>query len=299
MEQQPPLCRGSDSLLDELSKRHASFTPQLRRASKYILDHPLEVGVTSIRALANMADVTPNTLVRLAKELGYAGYSEFREPFRRSLREGHQSIPDRARWLQFLARGGSEATVISQMASELIGNIEHLYSTLQPADLQRAAELIARAPSTYVLASRGAYSLAHNFYYVARMALSNLVLIPRQASTPLDDLVGIGREDVLLAIALAPYARETIQAARYAKQCGATVVALTDSRASPLVQLAEVVFVAPSRSPQFFNSVVASAAFLETLMAVIVAEGDDDMLANIRLYDRVRGESQAYWTEEG
>lgn len=298
MEQQVRSPNNAEHLLDELSSRHASLTPQLRRAAKYVLDHPSEVGVTSIRALAGMADVTPNTLVRLAKEFGFQGYSEFREPFRRSLRERHESIPDRARWLQSLGRGGSEAAIIGQMASELLGNVEHLYSTVAPADLKRAAELITQGRSSYVLGSRGSYSLAHNFYYVARMALSNLVLVPRQASTPLDDIIGIGSGDVLLAIALAPYARDTVQAARYAKEQGAAVVAVTDSRASPLVQGADVVFVAPSRSPQFFNSIVASAALLETLMAVIVAEGDEGMLASIRLYDRVREDSHAYWTEE-
>lgn len=298
MEQRPGSPHSSERLLDELSARHPGLTPQLKRAAKYILDHPLEVGVTSIRALADLADVTPNTLVRLAKEFGFQGYTEFREPFRRSLKKPHQSIPDRARWLQSLGRGGSEASVFSQMASDLLGNVEHLYATVDPSDLKRAAELITKGRSSYVLGSRGSYSLAHNFYYVARMALSNLVLIPRQASAPLDDIVGIRTEDVLLAIALAPYARETIQAARYAKQRGAAVIALTDSRASPLVQNADVAFVAPSRSSQFFNSIAASAALLETLMAVIVAEGDEGMLASIRLYDRVREESDAYWAED-
>jgi hypothetical protein len=48
--------------------------------------------------------VKPNTLVRMARQVGFEGYEDFREPFREAIRRGTVSFPDRARWLQDSAR---------------------------------------------------------------------------------------------------------------------------------------------------------------------------------------------------
>jgi DNA-binding MurR/RpiR family transcriptional regulator len=47
----------------------------------------------------------------------------------------------------------------------------------------------------------------------------------------------IGPADVLLAISVKPYTRQTVQAARYAKKRGARVIAVTDSEVSPLAAI--------------------------------------------------------------
>jgi DNA-binding MurR/RpiR family transcriptional regulator len=289
----------ADALLDRLAASIDRLSPRLQRAARYVVDHPGEVGVNSMRRLADLAGVTPNTLTRLSRAFDFKSYERFRDLFRDAVRQHARSIPDRARWLQSISGGSSHAALVGRMASAMLLNVEQLYSTADARDLERTARQIIAARTTYVVGIRGAYSLAHNFYYVARMALPNLALIPRQASSPLDDIITIGRRDLLLAITLAPYARETVEAAHYARRRGARIIGVTDSRASPLAPIVDHLLVAPSRTPQFFNSIVASAAILETLLAMIVAVGDRKMLASIRLYDQVRNEQKVYWIDRG
>ena len=111
-------------LLDTLP----SLSPQLRKAARYVLDHPAEVGVSSISALAEAAGVKPNTLVRMARAVGFDGFDGFREPFREVLRAGGQNFPDRARWLQSLARGRRHGELLTEMASDTLPNFEMLYA---------------------------------------------------------------------------------------------------------------------------------------------------------------------------
>ncbi len=295
MEQSPD--HSAEEMLDRLAEELDGLAPQLQRAARYIVDHPMEVGVNSMRQLAGLAGVTPNTLTRLATSLGMGSYESFRNLFRDAVRQHTRRIPDRARWLQSIGAGSRHAVIASQMASAMILNLEQLYTQLDMDGLEEAARRILAARATYVVGMRGAYSLAHNFYYVARMGLDTIHLAPRQASTPLDDLVRIGREDVVLAISLAPYARETVESAEFALARGASVIAVTDSRASPLAKRSDFHFVSPSGTPQFFNSIVGAAALLETLMAMLAALGDQATLDSIRLYDRVRNEHGAYWSE--
>lgn len=284
-----------EQLLDRLADELHSMSPQLRQAARYIIDHPMEVGVNSMRKLADMSGVTPNTLTRLTRLVGFDSYQAFQNLFRDAVRQHTRAIPDRARWLQTIGAGSRHALVVSQMASAMLLNLEQLFSNIDANDLEASARRISAARTVYVTGVRGAYSLAHNFHYVARMALPNIQLVPRQASTPLDDIVGIERDDVVVAITLAPYARETVEAAYFAVERGAAVIAVTDSKASPVAKGAAHVLIAPSGTPQFFNSIVGAGAVLETLLAMLVATGDERMLASIRLYDQIRRERQAYW----
>jgi DNA-binding MurR/RpiR family transcriptional regulator len=65
-----------------------------------VLENPNEVGVSTVREIAEAAKVKPNTVVRMARQVGFEGYEDFRAPFREAIRQGAVSFPDRARWLQ-------------------------------------------------------------------------------------------------------------------------------------------------------------------------------------------------------
>jgi DNA-binding MurR/RpiR family transcriptional regulator len=83
-------------------------------------------------------------------------------------------------------------------------------------------------------------------------------------------LMGIGPADMLIAITFPRYASDVVRLTRYARDRGAHVVALTDSAASPIVTLADVVLLAPSDHPTLSSSMVAAVAVAETLVAAVM-----------------------------
>lgn len=283
--------------LDQLLRRLPELSPQLRKAAQYVLDNPNHVGVGSIREIAEAAAVKPNTLVRMARAAGFDGYEDFRQPIRESLRSPRESFPDRARWLQSIARGGRHGRLFSDMAAAGIDNIEALYSGTTVEELKAAADRIVAARMTHVLGVGILYALAHNFAYLARMALDTVEAIPREGSLPIDDLARSGEKDVLLAMTFKPYRTEVVEAVRSAFDQGVAVIAVTDSRSSPVAMGAEHTFVVSTDTPQFFTSIVAVAALLETIMAFVIADADDDVIANIESFHRRRHDLGVYWPE--
>jgi len=273
------------------------MSPQLRKAAHYVLDNPNDVGVSSIREIAEAALVKPNTLVRLARAVGFEGYEDFREPFREALRTGRESFPDRARWLQSIARGGRHGRLFGGMASSTLENIERLFADATAAEVKAAADRIVAARTTYVLGVGVSYALAHNFAYLTRMALDSVVAVPRDGSLPIDDVANAGPDDALLAMTFKPYRSEVVDAVRTAGAQGAGVIALTDSRSSPIALAADLAFVIPTDTPQFFTSTVAAAALLETIAAFVVADADPRVIANIDRFHRRRHELGIYWRE--
>lgn len=290
--------RPREHVLERLADGYTNLSPQLRRAAQYVLDHPNEVGVNSMRQIAAAAHVKPNTLVRMARTLGFHGYEEFRQPFIEELRSRVHSFPDRARWLQSIARGRRHGRLYSQMAATSLGNLEELYSTTHFDQVKAVADLILKSSNTYIFGVGSCYSLAHNFWYVARMAFDHLVLVPRHGSLPIDDIARIGERDVLIAMTFSPYRSEVVDAAVLAKKNGGKVVSISDSRASPIALQADRVLTVTTDTPQFFPSVVASMSLLEALIAFMVADADQNVVAKIDHFHRVRYESGVYCSDK-
>ena len=160
------------------------------------------------------------------------------------------------------------------------------------------ADKIVKARSAYILGVGACHSLAHSFWYVTRMALDNLVHVPRQGNLPIDDIAHIGRKDLLLAMTFNPYRAEVVDAVRLAKKRGATVVAISDSRSSPIVLASDHAFIVPNATPQFFPSSLTALVMLETLTAFVVADADRRVVANIENFHRAREAAGIYWQGE-
>lgn len=296
----PDLSNGSPATpaLARLLDAVPAMSPQLRKAARYLIDNPNDIGVSSIREVAEAAAVTPNTLVRMARAAGFDGYEAFREPFRDALRAGHDSFPDRARWLQSIARGGRHGQLFSDMAATTLANVEQLFAGIAVADLKAAADRIVEARTTYVLGVGISYALAHNFAYLARMAMDSVVAVPRDGSLPIDAIARAGPDDVLLAMTFRPYRTEVVEAVQSARNQRAGLIAISDSRTAPIAMDADHAFTVRTETPQFFTSIVAAAAVLETIMAFVVADAAPDVIESIERIHRRRYDLGIYWPDD-
>ncbi|NNF77408.1 MAG: MurR/RpiR family transcriptional regulator [Rhizobiales bacterium] len=286
-------------MLQALGAELANLTPETRKAAAYVLENPNDVGVSSIREIAAAANVKPNTFVRMARTFGFEGYDEFREPFREEIRKGGINFPDRARWLQSLSKGGKLDGLYANMASGAIANIEQTFAATDAAQMKAAADAIVAARTAYILGVGINHTLARSFTYLADMALDNVRAIPRTGSLAVDDIARASRGDVLLAITFKPYRAEVVEAVDVAREQGVTIIGISDSPASPVVAGSAHGFVVQTDTPQFFTSIFSTGALLETLMAFVIADASEDVIANIDRFHARRHALGIYRDEKG
>ncbi len=264
------------------------LTPELKKAAAYVLENPGQVGVSSIREIADAAGVKPNTLVRMARSIGFDGFDDFRQPFRTEIAVGGVNFKERARWLQTLSGGGKLSSLYAGMAESAIANIENTFANTDARALQRAAKAVLKARKVMVLGVGANYMLAENFTYLVDMALDNVTTIPRPGCSALDDLSRASSKDLLIAMTFKPYRTDVVAAVDVALERGVKIVGISDSAASPIVIDSHHGFVVNSDTPQFFPSTVALMALLESLVAFIVAETGDDGIGNIEQFHKQR-----------
>ncbi len=276
-------------ILDTLLQITPALSPKLKNVAKLILDKPNTVATTSMRALAKQAGVTPPTMIRLARELGFENYEKFKQVFQASIND--QSFGSRASWLQQSSEAEGLPSIVHELAESGHSNIQHFYQNLDMDEVSKAADLIINAPTVYVVAAGGVHWMAAYLQYVGIMAVPHL-RVPRTSGMGLmEGLIPIKEDDVVLSMAYSPYAKGGVEASQFALSRGARMIYLTDSKAAPLVSKAEVLLLQKTDSPLFYPSMVSVVSAIETLITVIVARSDEKVVKAISDHEEIRKNS--------
>ncbi len=284
----------SSEILERLADEWDALTPQARKAARYVLENPQDIGVSTVREMAKAAKVKPNTLVRMAQQAGFEGYEDFRAPFRDAIRQGAVTLPDRARWLQDIAKSGDLGGLYADMVGAAIRNIEETFATIDAGRLEAAAQAIWESRNVFTLGVGVNNSNARNFTYLASTGMVQFHAIPRAGSTPLDDLAWAGNRDVLIAITCRPYRAEVVEAVELARRQGMTVIGISDSPASPIIRGSAHGFVIACDTPQFFPSSVSTIALLETLLSFVISVASDEIVERVETFHRRRHDLGIY-----
>ena len=292
--QNVPKFASPDALLAGVSSAMGKLSPELRKAATFLLENPSLVGVSSARQMAREADVKPNTWVRLAKEFGFSGYEPMRAVFQTALVETSSGFQDRARGLQDISRKGSLGKLYTDLAGGTIRNIENTLSSSNEKEMQAAAALLHQARQCYMLGVGINHAIAESFCYLAGMAGLPIEPIPRFGSLAIDDLAQADGRDVMIAITFKPYRQEVVSAVAQAKAQGVKIIGISDSPASPIILDADQSFIVDTDTPQFYTSIVATMALLETLMAFVIAAADQNVIDEIEAFHERRHQLGIY-----
>lgn len=271
------------------------LSPRMRRAAKYIVDHPTDFGLDPIRVTAVKASVSTYTIVNMAKVLGFSGFEELRDPFRRALTAGGSPPADPGRFDE-LQRHGGLGPVFAQAAQNAQSVVARSLDRQQIETLEAATELLISARKVYLTAVRSSFAMAYYLHYVGRMALPSLDLIPRHMNSAIDDLNDAQPGDVLIAITVTPYSTETIKACKFAARRGVKLILITDSEIVFPELKPKHTLVASVLSTHNFGCFSGMLALIETLLALLMHRGGPSAKNRIKSYEQLRLENNAYWT---
>ncbi|MCG5486779.1 MAG: MurR/RpiR family transcriptional regulator [Sinorhizobium meliloti] len=247
------------------------FPRQMKVAARWLVDHPTEVALLSMREQARRARVPPATLTRLAKRLGFDGFDKLKELFADSVRERPESFAGCAEELLVRREIEGDGVLIGNTIKALNG---HLSGFVQPAAitaLAAAADILVEARKIFCIGRRSSFPVAYLMHYVGSLLGSPTILIDGIGGASNDVLRSVGPEDALLAVTVSPYTRFTVQAAEFAVSRGAKLVALTDSDLSPIANLSETVIRVRTEMPSYFHTMTPAFAAVECLVELVAA----------------------------
>jgi DNA-binding MurR/RpiR family transcriptional regulator len=257
--------------------RWQSLPRRLTQVASYALDNPDEIAFGTAASIATHAQVQPSTLVRFSQALGYQGFSDLQDVFRSRLRERVLNYDERLAQLKEHGMAGSKASLVLDGFLEAAErSVADLRGKLEPADMERAVDVLAGAETIYLIGLRRSFPItSYVAYAMGKLGIRHILV---------DGLAGLGAEqtnfvterDVVLAVSFTPYASETVSLANAARARGAKIVSLTDSNFSPIATIAEVWIELAEANFEGFRSMAATMALAMALTVAVAgrrAEG--------------------------
>lgn len=273
-------------LADPIVQAFDTMSEQLQAAARYVLNQPRDVALLSMREQARQAGVLPATMTRLAKHLGLAGYEDVRQLYADAMRNDVTG---------FAGRVGAQAK--SQklkgdhaLAADMLGGIAAQVGQLvQPAALEtlvEAAQRLGAARRIYCLGLRSSHSPAWHLHYILSLAGKHSIMLDAVGGIGADALGSATAQDVMVAVSVLPYTRQTIEIADFAGEAGVPLIAVTDSPVAPLAQLAACTIVVPTESPSFLHTMSPAFVVAEVLGALVAGQAGDTASAALAGIDR-------------
>ena len=240
--------------------------------------------------LGQKVGVSESTVVRFALELGFEGYPEMRKALQEMIRNRLTSV-QRIEVAKTVI-GGRDA--LSAILNSDMENILRTQTSLDRKRFDAAVEALLNARHIYILGTRtsAALSMFMGFYF--NMLFENVkVLYENTAGEVFEQIMRIGPGDVFVGISYPRYSKRTVKAVRFAKERGATVLAMTDAETSPIASGADICLLARSDMVSFVDSLVAPLSLINALI-VAVSDRKPGVAATFMELEEVWNEYDVY-----
>ena len=155
---------------------------------------------------------------------------------------------------------------MQEFVSSNIIALEHMQETMDPALLERAVDLLEEASTVHLVGLRRSFPVAAYLAYALRHVEKPVHLVDGLAGMLVEQSSMITAGDLLFAISFRPYANETATIVKQAKAAGATVIAISDSKVSPIAGGADISFDIKDPEVRQFRSLTASLCLAQTLV---------------------------------
>lgn len=260
------------------------FSKGQKRIANYILSNYDKAAFMTACRLGQIAQVSESTVVRFASQLGYDGYPAMQKALQELIRGKLTSI-------QRIEASGHQINGSDIAGSVMQRDMETIRNTIERMDrteFDLAVEKLMGAKHIYLLGVRSSSFLAGylNFYF--HLIFENVTLVQSSAAGEIfDQMLRIGPGDVLVGISFPRYSKMAVNAVRFARDRGADVIAVTDSKMSPLYKMASASLLVSSDMISFVDSMAAPVSLLNALIMAVGQQKSSETSENFSELERV------------
>jgi DNA-binding MurR/RpiR family transcriptional regulator len=281
----------NNELLARMDGRCARFSKGQRLIEQYIRLHYDKAAFMTAAKLGITVGVSESTVVRFATELGYPGYPALQRAMQEMIRSRLTST-------QRIQQAGELLDQDDMLGAVLDTDIENLREMEAHADrdaFNDAVERIQKARNIYILGVRSSSFVAGYLNFYMHLLFENVTLVQSNAAGEiLEQLFRIGPGDVLIAISFPRYSKVTINTVKFARDRGATIVAMTDNDLSPIYQMSDAALLAPCEMISFVDSMAAPVSVINALLLALANRVGADVSATFEELEDIWNEYSVF-----
>lgn len=267
---QPSSKPGSADELLAMARAHFDgLSRHLKLIARHLEANRERVGLDGVQETAEKCGVQPSAVVRFAKHFGLSGFSEMQALFRDEAARKLAAQPDYQRRIRTLMDRGVKPQDPAQVTREVIrGSVESLHAlerSIAAEELEAALEMMASAQALWLAAARRSFPVGAYLAYALQQTGKPIHWLNGLGHMQQGELRALSDRDVLVAISFEPYANETLEVVEAALMRGARLVAITDSKFSPLARRAYATLLVQDSAPYGFRTLTSTMCLAQSL----------------------------------
>ncbi len=274
-----------------LQSRADSFSKGQRSIAKYILEAYDKAAFMTASRLGKTVGVSESTVVRFAVELGYDGYPSMQKAMQEMVLNRLTSVQRMGVANDRIGNQDVVSTVL-QSDAEKLRQTEEL---IDRSEFKNAVNAILGAKNIYLLGVRSAAALADFMGYYLNFMFPNVHVITSAGESEMfEKLVNVTSQDAVIAFSFPRYSALVAKGVQYCKTTGAAVIAITDSRLSPLAQVSDYVLLAKSDMLSLVDSLVAPLSVVNAVLVALAAQKEQTLEKTFDALERIWEEYNVY-----
>ncbi len=281
----------NDNLITLLETKMSSFSKGQKLIANFLITNYDKAAYMTASKLGALVGVSESTVVRFAIELGYDGYPELQ----RSLQELIRTKLTFNQRIEVTNKRIGNGDLLEKVLLSDVDKIRTTLENISRTDFENAVEKIIAAKHIYILGARSSASLSNFLFFNLNLIFDNVRYVQTTSGSEIfEHILPISEGDVMIAISFPRYTSRIINAVDYAREVGASVVALTDNKNSPIATKATEVLIAQSDMASFVDSLVAPMSVLNALIVAISRKKQSEINKRFDKLERIWEEYDVY-----
>jgi len=278
-------------ILTVLQEKSPEFSKGQKKIARYIMDAYDKAAFMTANKLGRTVGVSESTVVRFAVDLGFDGYPSMQKAMQEMVLNRLTSVQR----IEVASDRFGDQDVISMVIHADIEKLRQTGDTVSREEFSAAVNSILKAKRIYILGVRSVAPLANFLGYYLNYMFNNVhVISGYSAGEMFEKIVGVNKDDVVIAFSFPRYSSSTTKAAQYCRSTGATVIGFTDKRESPLGQCCDHVLITKSDMVSLVDSLVAPLSVVNALIVAIASKREKELSRTFENLEKIWDEYNVY-----
>ena len=273
----------TNDLSNRINDAYSKLSKGQKRLATYITDNYDKAVFLTAAKLGEVVGVSESTVVRFATHLGYKGYPEFQSALEELVRNKLNSIQRMEVTYGRISQSKILETVLKSDADKI-------HSTLEKIDqnaFELAVDTILHAKHIYIIGIRSCAPLASFMAFYFTLMFPNVHLIQTSSSSEIfEQMVRIGKEDVIIGISFPRYSMRTLKAMEFANNRSAKNLYSSCN------------LIADSDMASIVDSLVAPLSVINALIVALCMKKQNEVAKTLEMLEDIWDEYQVYENDE-
>ncbi|MGF1906350.1 SIS domain-containing protein [Aliivibrio salmonicida] len=245
------------SILEKIQNQRSNLSANGIKILDFILEQPAAIGAYSSQELANRVQVSQSSIIKLTQKLGFKGFTAFKLAIIEDIGRKHATLEPEKPIHNKIHSDDSSLT----MAQKLVQEKHHaLVATTNAIDYQEFEHIISllnNANRIQIIGIGGSALTAKDLSFKL-LKIGMTALSEQDSHVQIATANTLSNTDVQIVISYSGNRKEVLVAAQMAIEKGATVIALTSTKKSPLRKVASYCIDTIADERQFRSSSISS-----------------------------------------